>query len=151
MRTSPEEWARKLIVVGNVKGPLPDRVTVRTGLSEQDLAELLCSAEVACVPSLYEGFALPAIEAMACGTPLVVSDGGALPEVVGDCGVVVPAGNSSALAHALRTLLNDHQLRRELGDRGVIRTAGYTWHATAEATAQAYRLLLDDQRNGVTC
>lgn len=141
----------ELIVVGNVKGALPDRVTVRTGLSEHELADLLCSAEVACVPSLYEGFALPAIEAMACGTPLVVSDGGALPEVVGDCGVVVPAGDSSALASALRTLLNDHQLRRELGNRGVVRASGFTWRATAEATAQAYRLLLNDQRNGVTC
>lgn len=141
----------ELVVVGDVKGTIPARVNVRKGLSEYELAELVRSAEIVCVPSLYEGFALPAIEAMACGTPLVVTDGGALPEVVGDCGIVVPAGDSTKLADALRALLADDELRRVLSTRGLTRAAQFTWRATAEATVQTYRNLLTDQQNGVTC
>lgn len=141
----------ELIVVGTVKEPLPDRVTTMTGLSDVELGDLLRSAEVACVPSLYEGFALPAVEAMACGTPLVVTDGGALPEVVADCGIIVPAGNTDALTKELHALLGDATLRRELGRRGIRRATEFTWRATAEATARAYHELLTDQRNGVTC
>ncbi|MBO0815853.1 MAG: glycosyltransferase family 4 protein, partial [Actinobacteria bacterium] len=83
---------------------LGDRVRFVHGISDQQLAELLASAEIAVVPSLYEGFSLPAVEHMASGTPLVVSRTGALPEVVGDAGIQVPPGDPEALAAELRRL-----------------------------------------------
>ncbi len=75
-------------------------------------------AAIAVVPSVYEGFGLPAGEAMACGVPVVSTDGGALPEVVGDAGVIVPAKNVDALVEAIDTLLQDPQARADLGARG---------------------------------
>ncbi|MBF6271802.1 glycosyltransferase, partial [Nocardia farcinica] len=90
-------------------------VTVRAGLSDADLADLLASAEIACIPSLYEGVSLPAVEAMASGTPLVVSRTGALPEVVGEPGVcadLIPPGDADERAAALGALF-DAPLRRQ--------------------------------------
>jgi glycosyltransferase involved in cell wall biosynthesis len=140
----------ELVVVGRPKadGPvaravddldISDAVRFVTGLSDPALAELFGSAEVAVVPSLYEGFSIPAVEAMACGTPLVASRGGALPEVVGDCGVLVEPGNPSDLAAALGALLDDEPRRRELGAAGRRRVEDrFTWRATAAATAEVY-------------
>jgi len=140
----------ELVVVGRPKadGPvaravdelgISDDVRFVTGLSDPALAELFGSAEAAVVPSLYEGFSIPAVEAMACGTPLVASRGGALPEVVGDCGVLVEAGNPSDLAAALGSLLDDEPRRRALGAAGRRRVEDrFTWRATAAATAEVY-------------
>ncbi|HET6816912.1 MAG TPA: glycosyltransferase family 4 protein [Mycobacteriales bacterium] len=140
----------ELVVVGRPKadGPvaravdelgLSDAVRFVTGLSDPALAELFGSAEAAVVPSLYEGFSIPAVEAMACGTPLVASRGGALPEVVGDCGVLVEPGNPSDLADALGALLDDEPRRRALGAAGRRRVEDrFTWRATAAATAEVY-------------
>ena len=139
-----------LVVVGRPKadGPvaravddlgIADAVRFVTGLSDPALAELFGSAEAAVVPSLYEGFSIPAVEAMACGTPLVASRGGALPEVVGDCGVLVEPGNPSDLAAALGALLDDEPRRRALGAAGRRRVEDrFTWRATAAATAEVY-------------
>jgi glycosyltransferase involved in cell wall biosynthesis len=140
----------ELVVVGRPKadGPvaravedlgISDAVRFVTGLSDPALAELFGSAEAAVVPSLYEGFSIPAVEAMACGTPLVASRGGALPEVVGDCGVLVEPGNPSDLAGALGALLDDEPRRRALGTAGRRRVEErFTWRATAAATAEVY-------------
>ena len=118
---------------------LADAVRFVTGLPDPALAGLFGSAEVAVVPSLYEGFSIPAVEAMACATPLVASRGGALPEVVGDCGVLVEPGNPSDLADALAALLDDEPRRRRLGAAGRRRVEErYTWRATAAATAEVY-------------
>lgn len=119
------------------------RVTFVSGLSDDALAELLASAEVACVPSLYEGFSLPAVEAMASGTPLVASDAGALPEVVGRdgaCGVLVPPADPAVLAAALQALLESPERRAAMGvaARERARTR-FSWTATARATAEVYR------------
>jgi glycosyltransferase involved in cell wall biosynthesis len=98
---------------------------------------------VACVPSLYEGFSLPAAEAMATGTPLVASTGGAIPEVAGPDGetcLAVPPGDAGALAGALGRLLDDPALRARLGAAGRERVlAGFTWERAAERTADCYR------------
>ena len=122
---------------------LEDAVSFVTGLPQDELARLLCSAQVAAVPSLYEGFSLPAVEAMACGTPLVATTGGALPEVVGDDGVhglLVPPGDAGALAGALATALDSPELRARLGDAARRRVLErFTWARTAEATVQVYR------------
>lgn len=118
-------------------------------VSDQALVELWCQAEVAVVPSLYEGFSLPAVEAMACGRPLVATTGGALPEVVGtdgETGLLVPPNDPSALAVALGRVLDNPGLGARLGAAGRARTLErFTWRATAEGTVAQYRALLADR------
>ncbi|MCK1796125.1 glycosyltransferase family 4 protein [Streptomyces sp. XM4193] len=113
------------------------------GISDRELADLLRSAQVACVPSLYEGFSLPAAEAMATGTPLVATTGGAIPEVAGPDGetcLAVPPGEAGALAAALGRLLGDQELRARLGTAGRERVlARFTWEQAALRTADRYR------------
>jgi len=122
---------------------LGDAVEFRSGLSRDELVALLRSSEVAVVPSLFEGFCLPAVEEMACGLPLVATRAGALPEVVGPDGeaaMLVPPGDAEALAGALGRLLADPALRTRLGTAGRARVeAGLSWRATARATADWYR------------
>jgi glycosyltransferase involved in cell wall biosynthesis len=98
---------------------------------DADLAALMAGADAYCLPSLYEGFGLTALEAMACGTPVVVSDRGALPEVVGDAGLVV-APEPEAIADALRAVLTDPRLAAEMGRRGRERAATFSWERTAD-------------------
>jgi len=125
---------------------LSGAVSVVSGLSDQEVAELYAKAEVAVVPSLYEGFSLPAIEAMACGVPLVATTGGALPEVAGPSGVaslLVPPGDPGALAQAIATALSDESLRLRLAAAGLRRIAErYSWPIAARATAEQYFELL---------
>ncbi|MDX6284575.1 MAG: hypothetical protein QOG53_60 [Frankiales bacterium] len=121
---------------------LRDAVQWVSDLSDDELADVLRSAEVAVVPSLYEGFSLPAIEAMACGTALVATTAGALPEVIGPDGEAalhVAPGDADALALAIGRILGDAVLRARLGVGGRARVlAKYTWHAAARATAEMY-------------
>jgi len=113
------------------------------GVSDNRLAELLASAEIAVVPSLYEGFSLPALEHMASGTPLIVSRTGALPEVVGDAAVQVPPGDAEALATALRELHDSAQRRGMLGEAGWRRVQErFAWPAVAKATEGRYAAAL---------
>jgi len=125
---------------------LKGAVRFLSGLSDQAIVDLYAEAEIAVVPSLYEGFSLPAIEAMACGVPLVATTGGALPEVTGPNGVAALAvrpNDPDALARAVLTALGDPALRRRLGEAGRKRTAErFTWPVTARATAEQYFELL---------
>ena len=114
------------------------RVVLLGEVSDADLAALMTGAAAYCLPSLYEGFGLTALEAMACGTPVVVSDRGALPEVVGDAGLVV-APEREAVARALRTVLSDAQVAADLGRRGRRRAAAFTWERTAEGWLEVAR------------
>ena len=147
----------ELVVIGRLKegGPsartidelgLRDVVTFITGVPEQRIIELYSESEVAVVPSLYEGFSLPAIEAMSCGVPLVATTGGALPEVVGadnDTALLVPPGDSDALAARIRTALDDAELRARIGAAGRQRVIDrWTWRHTAVGTVEQYRALL---------
>lgn len=122
---------------------LADAVEFVKGISDAELVDLIRGAEVACVPSLYEGFSLPAAEAMATGTPLVATTGGAIPEVAGpdnETCLAVPPGDPGALAVALERLLGDAELRARLGAAGRARVlARFTWTRAAEATAELYR------------
>jgi glycosyltransferase involved in cell wall biosynthesis len=141
----------RLTVVGKVAagGPterliaelsLADRVRFTSGLSDGDLAGLLASAETAVVPSLYEGFSLPAVEHMASGTPLVASRAGALPEVTGDAAELVTPGDPEELAAALRRLHDAPCEREELSRRAWLRVQErFAWPAVAQATADRYR------------
>lgn len=128
---------------------ITDSVRFVSGLSDTELAEVIGSAEVACVPSLYEGFSLPTVEAMACGTPLVVSRAGALPEVVGVggmCADLVTPGDVGELAAALGALLDDPDRRRRMGEAGRARALErFSWRAVAAATAAAYQRAIDDR------
>ncbi|MXG88666.1 glycosyltransferase family 4 protein [Nocardioides flavescens] len=112
------------------------------GLSDAELVALMGSAEVACVPSLYEGFSLPTAELMACATPLVVSRAGAIPEVVGPDGYaaeVVSPGDVDELATALGSLLDDPERRERLGRNGRARVEElFSWRAVAQQVAEAY-------------
>jgi glycosyltransferase involved in cell wall biosynthesis len=119
---------------------LADRVTFTHGLAEQAYAALLASAEIAVVPSLYEGFSLPAVEHMASGTPLVASQTGALPEVTGDAAVLVAPGDAEELAAALRQLHDSTARRQALSQRALGRVSErFAWAAVARATVEAYR------------
>jgi glycosyltransferase involved in cell wall biosynthesis len=119
---------------------LADRVTFTHGLDDEAFSALLASAEIAVVPSLYEGFSLPAVEHMASGTPLVASRSGALPEVTGDAAVLVTPADSEELAAVLRRLHDDPAGRAELADRALRRVSErFAWPAVAQATVAAYR------------
>ncbi|MBF6173284.1 glycosyltransferase family 4 protein [Nocardia blacklockiae] len=118
---------------------LSDIVSATAGLSDTELAELLASAEIACIPSMYEGFSLPAVEAMASGTPLVASRAGALPEVVGDCAELVEPGNVDELTHTIGRLFDSRRRLSELGAAGRHRAVTvYSWEAVAAQTVSVY-------------
>ena len=118
---------------------LADRVTFTCGLSDEAFSALLASAETAVVPSLYEGFSLPAVEHMASGTPLVASRTGALPEVTGDAAVLVTPGEDEELATVLRRLHDSPAERAELAGRALRRVRErFAWPAVAQATVGQY-------------
>ena len=121
---------------------ISDIVHISNGLTDAELAALFASAEVACIPSLYEGFSLPAVEAMASGTPIVASRVGALPEVLGTdgaCAELVPAADVDALTHALGELLDSPEKRRRLGNAGRVRAVNvFSWEAVAAQTVRVY-------------
>ena len=148
----------ELVVIGNPRpGGRVDRAIERLGLqgavrcvsgiTDAELAHHYGEAEVAVVPSLYEGFSLPAVEAMACGVPVVATTGGALPEVVGrdgETGLLVPPNDPGALAGAIRRLLDDPALRARLGEAGRQRVLHrFTWQVTAKGTAECYSALME--------
>src|SRR5581483_5348366 len=113
------------------------------GVQEADLVRLYNEAELAVVPSLYEGFSLPAAEAMACALPVVATTAGALPEVVGrdgEAGFLVPPGDPPAMAAAIERGLEDAALRARLGERGRARVLErFTWERAAQRTVDAYQ------------
>jgi glycosyltransferase involved in cell wall biosynthesis len=119
---------------------LGDQVQFVSGISDTELAELIASAELAVVPSLYEGFSLPAVEHMASGTPLIASRTGALPEVTGDAAMLVTPGDAEELAAALRTLHDSPAERERLSAVALDRVQErFAWPAVARATVAEYR------------
>ncbi|BBX89358.1 glycosyltransferase family 4 protein [Mycolicibacterium boenickei] len=123
---------------------ISDIVHSSSGLSDEELAALLASAEVACIPSLYEGFSLPAVEAMASGTPIVASRAGALPEVVGDdgsCARLVRPADVDELTAVLGELLDSPLERRKLGAAGRQRALDvFSWESVAAQTVSVYEM-----------
>jgi glycosyltransferase involved in cell wall biosynthesis len=146
-----------LVIVGRRKEGGPSAAVIErlglercvefvSGVDEDRIIELYARAELAVVPSLYEGFSLPAIEAQSCGVPLVATTGGAIPEVVGtdgDTALLVPAGDSEALAAALRGALGRDDLRATIGARGRQRVLDtWSWTIMAARTVEHYRALV---------
>jgi len=122
-----------------------DRVTFTGRLGTDELAKLYSSAEIAVTASLYEGFGLPAAEAMACGTPVIATRAGALPEIVGEhgTGILVPPADPPALAAAIKRLLADKQLRQRMGDAARKRIEeSFSWEGAARKTLEVYQEVL---------
>jgi glycosyltransferase involved in cell wall biosynthesis len=140
------------LIIGGGKGWLYDpvfakvealqlggRVRFAGFIDDDDLPLWYAAATVFTLPSLYEGFGIPLLEAMACGTPVVASSSSSLPEVVGDAGLIVSPTDPEALGRALLQLLNDGDLRAELRERGLRRARLFSWADMAERTLDVYR------------
>ena len=124
-----------------------DCVTFTGRIEYQEFARYYAETTIAVIPSLYEGFGMPAGEAMACGAPVISTTGGALPEVVGDAGVMVPPGDASALEHAIVDLLDNPDKRDRLGKAGLDRVQeSFTWQHAAQKTVDVYREEIDAYR-----
>jgi glycosyltransferase involved in cell wall biosynthesis len=131
-------WRYEPILQRIRSSPRADRIRRLSHVPDEDLPALYSGAEALVFPSLYEGFGLPPLEAMACGTPVVVSDGGSLPEVVGDAGEVVSGFRADEWAARVREVLG----RGKAAGRGrrMERAAGFRWEETARRTWEVYRL-----------
>lgn len=118
---------------------LGERVRFAGFIDDQDLPLWYAAATVFILPSLYEGFGIPLLEAMACGTPVVTTTSSSLPEVVGDAGLTIAPTDVDAMAEALLRLLNDAALRTELRERGFVQARHFSWMSLAERTLAIYR------------
>jgi glycosyltransferase involved in cell wall biosynthesis len=124
-----------------------DRIEFTGRIEDHEFVRQYAKATVAVVPSVYEGFGLPVGEAMACGVPVISTTGGALPEVVGDAGVLVPPADSAALARAINELFENPQRAQKLGAAGYRRVqAHFTWQKAAQKTVEAYLEVINGHR-----
>jgi glycosyltransferase involved in cell wall biosynthesis len=124
----------------SLAGDIRDRIIVTGFVPDNDMAALYSNAMAFAYPSLYEGFGLPPLEAMQCGTPVITSDNSSLPEVVGDAGILVPALDEAALVDAIRRLYYDAALRQQLSQKGLARAAMFTWERCVDQTVATYRM-----------
>jgi glycosyltransferase involved in cell wall biosynthesis len=144
--------AHTLVFVGPADNRFPDdarQAAAKAGLNgrvqfldwvpEDDLAALYAAADLVVVPSLVEGFGLPALEAMASGTPVLAANSSSLPEVIGDAGLLVDPSDEIALAAAIREILNDRALWQRLSAAGRARAARFTWQEAAQQTLKVYQ------------
>lgn len=158
--TQLREWSPKwrLVIVGarnywksspvaqavEQKG-LQDCVTFTGYVPDEDLPALYNGADLFCFPSLYEGFGLPVLEAMACGTPVITSNTSSLPEVAGDAALLVDPYNVEEIATAMRRVLEDPALAQELRKKGLERAKQFTWEKTARETIAVYEKVLGEK------
>jgi glycosyltransferase involved in cell wall biosynthesis len=127
----PHERARAL--------GLDDVISWSGYLSDEELRAAYQRASVFVLPSSYEGFGLPVLEAMACGTPVVCSNATSLPEVAGDAALLVEPGRAEPLAEAIRRVLTDQTLAEDLRKRGLHQARAFTWKRAAQETVEVYR------------
>ncbi len=122
-----------------------DKVEFVTGVTDEDITTIYNEATIAVSPSVYEGFGFPCGEAMSCGTPVIATDGGSLPEVVGDAGIIVPHSNPPALARAIAAMLDDPDMRARYGQAGRERIlAKFKWERAARECVEIYRQTIAD-------
>jgi alpha-1,3-rhamnosyl/mannosyltransferase len=126
--------------------PLAGRVDLPGYIAPDDRRSLMAGAAVLVMPSFMEGFGIPALEAMTLGVPVIVSNRGALPEVVGDAGLIFDPDQQGALAAALGRVLDDEPLRQTLSARGIGRARNYTWRAAAAQTRNAWLAAIDTRK-----
>jgi glycosyltransferase involved in cell wall biosynthesis len=132
-------WGSGALAGAVAASGVAERIRLAGYVPEQDKAALLSGADLLVYPSRYEGFGLPVLEAMACGTPVVTTTGGSLPEVAGDAALLVPPGDPQQLAAAVVKLLGDQAARADQARRGRARAAAFTWERCADLTVEAYR------------
>jgi glycosyltransferase involved in cell wall biosynthesis len=132
-------WGAGEVAAAVAASGVADRILLAGYVPEADKAALFTGADLFAYPSRYEGFGLPVLEAMACGTPVVTTTGGSLPEVAGDAALLVTPGDADALAASIDKLAGDAGERVGLVQRGMVRAAGFTWNRCAALTAGAYR------------
>ena len=123
---------------------LDDRVRFLENAPNEDLVALYNSARLLALPSFYEGFGLTVLEAMACGTPVICSERGSLPEVAGDAALFINPDDLDGLADAMEHTLGDESLRTQMRERGLVQAARFSWEKTARETLDIYRTLLND-------
>ena len=121
---------------------LASRILFPGFIAEEDKVSLLCAAQVFAYVSLYEGFGLPVLEALACGIPTVTSNTSSIPEVAGSAAILVDPTDVSQIANAIGKLLSDDDLRQHFGQAALIQAAQFTWERTAAETLQVYRDVL---------
>lgn len=152
----------KLVLVGKPKhqyasvfeaiesSPFRDDIILTGFVEDDDLPVLYNAASVFVFPTLFEGFGLPVVEAMACGTPVITTDVSCLPEVSGGAALLVDPNDPGGFAAAMTSVLSDATVAQKMTERGLAHVAGYSWERTARETVAVYRKVLD-ARNGVSC
>jgi glycosyltransferase involved in cell wall biosynthesis len=140
-----DQYPGKLVSIGvapwNLSSKLKDRVLIMPDCNDQDLGLFYSGAELLAAPSLYEGFGLPVLEAMACGCPVLISDQGALPEIAGDAGLQVDPYDIRDIKEGMRKVLFHQDLRCLLKDRGIKRAGQFSWEKTARIVLDTYQSL----------
>jgi alpha-1,3-rhamnosyl/mannosyltransferase len=131
-------WKNQEIHQAAATSPVAADIRFLGHVSDADLPSLVSGALAFVYPSLYEGFGLPPLEAMACGTPVITSNRSSLPEVVGDAALVVDPDDRMELADAMARLVSDARLREHLRARGLERAQGFSWDETARRTIEVY-------------
>jgi glycosyltransferase involved in cell wall biosynthesis len=121
---------------------IADSVLFTGFVTDEALPHLYANADFFVYPSLYEGFGLPVLEAMACGTPVIASNTSSIPEVAGDAGILVDPSSEGELVAAMMQLAGDGRLRDDLKKRGINRAASFSWERTAQETFAVYGKVL---------
>ncbi len=139
----PEGWLYQEILRESEKEELKGSVILTNSVSDAELAVLMSEADLFVYPSLYEGFGLPPLEAMACGTPVISSNVSSLPEIVGEAGILVDPNSIDDIAAAMINVLEDSSLRDKLVQKGKQRAKLFSWEQTARETLEAYLSVLE--------
>ncbi len=136
-------WQAEAILAEAKQPALKNKVTLPGFIADEDLPALYSAADLFAYPSLYEGFGLPVLEAMACGTPIVTANTSALPEVTGQAGLLVDPLDVSAITQAMTDILTNHSLHEYLSQKGRVQAANFTWKNTAKELVNLYQFLLE--------
>jgi glycosyltransferase involved in cell wall biosynthesis len=139
VHAGPQGWLYEEVLIQISENGLESSVTFLGRIPLDDLVGLYNAAEVFVFPSLYEGFGLPVLEAMACGCPVITSNVSSLPEVAGDAAILVNPINDDMIAHQLNMVLSDPELREHLRQQGLAQARRFSWQRCAEETLKVYR------------